>query len=249
MRELSLFSGAGGGLLGSKLLGWECVGYVEFNDYCQRVLAQRIKDGILDEAPIFGDIRHFIQSGAAREYRGFADVVTAGFPCQPFSVAGKSLGEDDERNMWPETITVIRQVRPRWLLLENVPGIIVHTYFGTILRDLSESGFDVRWTVLGYGDIGGVHIGRRLWMVAKANEVDGKTDGQVHARSNNEIHLWGRSSWPSIQDAEKAWMLSNSLIVPKDHGMAGWVDEFEAIGNGQVPIVAKTAWSILSGGI
>jgi len=92
VRELSLFSGAGGGLLGTKMLGWNCVGYVEFNEYCQKVLAQRIEDGFLDEAPIFTDVREFIQSGAADQYRGHIDVLTAGFPCQPFSVAGKRRG-------------------------------------------------------------------------------------------------------------------------------------------------------------
>ena len=80
MRELPLFTGAGGGLLGTKLLGWTNVGYVEWNDYCQRVIAQRIADGYLDSAPIFTDVREFAQSGAADQYRGIADVVTGGFP-------------------------------------------------------------------------------------------------------------------------------------------------------------------------
>ena len=80
LRELSLFSGVGGGLLGTKLLGWRHIGYVEFNDYCQRVLQQRIKDGLLDDAPIFGDIREFVEGGFAEAYRGHVDVVTGGFP-------------------------------------------------------------------------------------------------------------------------------------------------------------------------
>jgi site-specific DNA-cytosine methylase len=97
MNELSLFTGAGGGLLGTHLLGWKPCGYVEFNPYCQKVIAQRIKDGFLPIAPIFTDVREFIKSGAARQYRGIAQVVSAGFPCQPFSSAGKQLGADDPR--------------------------------------------------------------------------------------------------------------------------------------------------------
>jgi DNA (cytosine-5)-methyltransferase 1 len=79
--ELSLFSGAGGGLLGTKLLGWRCAGYVENDDYCQRVLAGRIEGGIFDRAPIFRDIRAFLGQGFAERYRGLVDVLTAGFPC------------------------------------------------------------------------------------------------------------------------------------------------------------------------
>lgn len=128
MKELSLFTGAGGGLLGTKLLGWTHIGYVEKNEYCQRIIRARIDDGIINKAPIFTDVREFIQSGAARQYRGIADVVTAGFPCQPFSVAGKQAGEEDPRNMWPETIAVIRAVQPKYAFLENVPGLLAHEY-------------------------------------------------------------------------------------------------------------------------
>ena len=85
MRELSLFSGAGGGLIASYVLGWRSIGYVEYNEYCQRVIRQRIQDGILPDAPIFGDINTFLSEGYASAYQGMVDIVTAGFPCQPFS--------------------------------------------------------------------------------------------------------------------------------------------------------------------
>lgn len=124
MRELSLFSGAAGGLLATKhLLGWETVGYVENNEYCQEVLKARIRDGLLDDAPGFGDIRQLIADGYAEAYQGLVDVITGGFPCQPFSCAGKRAGEDDARNMWPSTIAAIRIIRPRFVFLENVPGL------------------------------------------------------------------------------------------------------------------------------
>jgi len=92
MLELSLFSGAGGGLLGSKILGWKTVGMVEYDEYCQRVIMQRQADGLLDQCPVFGDVREFIRDGYAASYTGMVDVVSAGFPCQPFSVAGKRQG-------------------------------------------------------------------------------------------------------------------------------------------------------------
>jgi DNA (cytosine-5)-methyltransferase 1 len=168
MYELSLFSGGGGGLLGSKLLGWRTIGYVEWEEYCQKTIRQRISDGILDDAPIYGDIETFIGDGYAERYRGVADVVTGGFPCQPFSVAGKQEGSEDPRNKWPATLRVIEIVRPRRVFLENVPGLLVSGYFGTILREMAEIGYDAKWTVLGASDVGARHIRKRLWIVANS---------------------------------------------------------------------------------
>ena len=181
MNELSLFSGAGGGLLGTKLLGFRAVGYVENNTYCQQILAQRIEDGFLDEAPIFGDIDDFIESGASKKYKGYVDVVTAGFPCQPFSVAGKKKGQDDERNKWPQTIQCIRDVGCRYALLENVPGLLNSGYFPEILRSLAEAGFDARWTVLGADDCFAPHRRKRLWVLAYSNAGRIQSEEEVRA--------------------------------------------------------------------
>ena len=166
MNELSLFTGAGGGVLGTKLLGWETIGYVEYENYCQKILKQRIADGFLDAAPIFGDVRRFISEGYAKEYQGMVDVITAGFPCQPFSVAGKGLGVDDPRNMWPQTIEVIRTVRPRFALLENVPGLLTHEYTRQIFGELAESGYDCRWQIISAAEVGAPHKRDRLWIMA-----------------------------------------------------------------------------------
>jgi len=174
MRELSLFTGAGGGVWATRwLLGWDCVGYVELNAHCRRVIFQRIRDGMFDPAPIWGDVRSFVDDGWARALRGSVEVVTAGFPCQPFSVAGKRKAVDDERNMWPATADVLRQVRPRWALLENVPGLLAasHGYFGTVLGDLAEIGYDAEWTVLGAKDAGAPHKRDRLWILARLSDA------------------------------------------------------------------------------
>lgn len=172
MRELSLFSGAGGGLLGSLLLGWEPIGYVEFNDYCQRVIAQRITDGILPNAPMFGDVRSFLSDGYAAAYTGLVDVVSGGFPCQPFSVAGKRAGADDPRNMWPATVECVRIIRPRFCFFENVPGLLNSGYFGRIVADLAACGYGVRWRCLSAAELGAPHKRNRLWIVGYANGWD-----------------------------------------------------------------------------
>ena len=175
MRELSLFSGAGGGLLGTHLLGWRSIGYVEFDDYCQRVIRARIDDGYLPDAPIFGDIRAFNSDGYAASYQGLVDVITAGFPCQPFSTAGKRAGADDARNMWPATIECIRLVRPRYCLLENVAALTSSGYFGTILADLAESGYDARWRILSAAEVGAPHQRKRIWILCSNSEHHGSS--------------------------------------------------------------------------
>lgn len=193
--------------MGSHLLGWRPIGYVDIDDYCQRVIAQRIRDGLLPDAPIFGDIKAFIDSGCAELYRGVTDVITAGFPCQPFSVAGKQLGEDDPRNMWPATIECIRIIRPRYALLENVPGLLAPrwslrlaalfgtrvirallwicqfhpAYCGSVLGDLASAGYDARWTVLGADDVGAHHERKRLWIKATLH------DAELHGRVASEV--------------------------------------------------------------
>ena len=181
MNELSLFSGAGGGLLASRwLLGHRIVGYVEKEWYRAKSIHARIEDGLLDDAPIRGDIRYF----DGTTLRGAVDVISAGFPCTPFSVAGKNLGGDDERNEWPSTLRVIRQVRPRFVFLENSPNLLVHSYFGTILGDLAEAGFDAEWTVLSAADCGANHIRKRLWVLAYSEPVNAC---RVHKGSNEAL--------------------------------------------------------------
>jgi DNA (cytosine-5)-methyltransferase 1 len=187
MNELSLFSGSGGGLLATKhFLNWRTIGYVEFNNYCQQVLAQRVKDGALDEAPIFTDIRAFIDEGYADAYKGMVGVISAGFPCQPFSVAGKKKAKDDARNMWPQTLDVIRRVRPRYCLLENVPGLLSrkHRYFETILKDLAEGGYNAKWKVISAAEVGAPHKRDRLFIMAYSDSGYRGENKEVQAGGN-----------------------------------------------------------------
>jgi len=225
MNELSLFSGAGGGLLGTKLLGWRHVGYVEYERYCQQVIAQRIKDGFLDEAPIFGDIDHFIESGASKKYAGFVDVVTAGFPCQPFSVAGKRKGKDDSRNKWPQTIQCIRDIRPRYALLENVSGLLNSGYFPEILRSLAQARYDAKWIVLGADDVGAPHRRKRLWI--KATMADTKSE-QCNVSDNHTGVSMEREQVSESGDSSRSGrMAATSSIRLEEHGHSQAEDVIE----------------------
>lgn len=239
MRELSLFTGVGGGLLGTLLLGWEPVGYVEFNEYRQRILTQRIKDGIFPKAPIFGDIRTFISEGYAASYQGMVDVITAGFPCQPFSTAGKQLGYDDPRNMWPATIECIRIVRPKYALLENVPGLVTSGYFGTVLRDLAESGYSAKWGSFSAKSLGGA-IDRERLFIACTDEINGQTRlGNIPNRTQEILR-------ENAEQCNGLWLQTPSTNTRVGNGMAHYNDRVSAIGDGQVPAVVKLAWEILT---
>ena len=228
-------------MLGTHLLGWEPIGYVEWNKYCQQVIAARVRDGFLPVAPIFTDVREFVQSGAAREYRGFADVVTAGFPCQPFSVAGKQQGADDERNMWPATRDVIRDVQPESVLLENVRGLIPAGYLGTVIGDLADLGYVGKWGVISAGATGADHERERLWIVAHSERIGQQKQGRrINAfRSTPEAYRQTTGLVNAVRGSALPY-------VCREHdGLAFGVERLTALGNGQVPIVAATAWRVL----
>lgn len=234
LRELSLFSGAGGGLLGSLLLGWRTVCCVEWNEYCQSVLRQRMRDGWLDDAPIWDDVRTF----DGRPWRGRVDVLTAGFPCQPFSVAGKQGADKDERNMWPDTARIIREVRPPLALLENVTGLTSgrHGYFGRVLGDLAESGYDAVWDIVPAAAADAPHRRERVWVLAR--------DTHQHSKSEHALNA-EVARMRSLSEALRDWPDRPAGVGVAD-GVADRTHRLKALGNGQVPQQMALAWSLLS---
>lgn len=162
LRELALFAGAGGGILGGKLLGWRTVCAVERDAYAAQVLAQRQNDGILEPFPIWSDVCSF----DGKLWRGIVDVVSGGFPCQDISVAGKGVGITGARSgMWSEMARIIGEIRPRFAFVENSPALVARG-LGVVLADLAALGYDCRWGVLGAVDVGANHQRDRFWLVA-----------------------------------------------------------------------------------
>ena len=244
MNHLSLFSGCGGELLASHyLLNWRTVGYVEWIDYRQRIIANRISEGLLCEAPIFGNIDTFISEGFAASYSGLVDVITAGFPCQGWSAIGKQAGEDDERNKWPQTRDTIRIIRPRYVMLENSPNIMSKGYIFQIIEDLSALGYVGRATRLS-----GLHVGahskrERAWIKAELSD----SVGSRLERGDDIITEW-EAKTRSIPPLGKSLIrvdLPDPGAFRADYGHPDRVDRTEAIGDMQIPAVAATAWQIL----
>jgi len=164
LTHLSLFSGIGGIDLAAEAAGFRTVAFVEIDPYCQRVLA-RHWPGV----PMFSDVREVTADRLRAAGIKAVDLLSGGFPCQPFSVAGQRAGEADERYLWPEMARVIREIRPRWVLAENVPGlrsIDSGRVFGAILRDLARMGYRVGWCSYGAGEVGAAHIRERVFVVA-----------------------------------------------------------------------------------
>ena len=176
LNHLSLFSGYEGFGLGLRLAGLpiRTVGYLEIDDYCQRVLQVRMADGVLDHAPIIRDIT----ACDFRPMAGLVDIITAGFPCQPHSVAGLRAGAHDGRNLWPYTLRAISDVGPRFVVLENVPGILANGYGGTVVGQLAEIGYDCRWAIVSAAEVGAPHRRARWWCLAHRARVCPYADGE-----------------------------------------------------------------------
>ena len=284
MNELALFAGAGGGILGGKLLGWRTVCAVEWEAYPASVLCARQNDGILAPFPIWDDVQTF----DGNPWQGIIDVVSGGFPCQDISIAGNGDGLDGERSgMWREMARIIGEVRPRYAFVENSPMLVTRG-LERVLADLTAMGYDSKWGVVSASDIGANHQRRRIWIVANSrywrrrdkrsiergeisqgewstntnqisrpskqsapmansmfNRLQGirenrATQGQAglcRGKGSHQIqNLWGTADY---------WSVEPSIPRVAD-GVAARVDRLKAIGNGQVPLCAATAWRILS---
>ena len=306
LNELALFAGAGGGILGGHLLGWRTVCAVEWEPYPASVLCARQNDGLLPPFPIWDDVQTF----DGRPWRGIVDVVSGGFPCTDISAAGKGAGIDGEASgMWREMARVVGEVRPEYVFVENSP--MLTTRGGTrVIGDLTEMGYDCKWTVMGASDVGANHKRDRMWIVGKlANtqelfsngsddnariSVERKTQSEFgnncgskvmaytdsthgkrnkcaertqekHANINstselahpkNQRNVWGQWCMGFIEqehnnrrsqtNGRRQWWQTEPNVGRVVDGVAARVDRLKAIGNGQVPLCAATAWRLLN---
>jgi len=166
---LDLFAGIGGFSLAAHWMGWKTVAFVEWDKYCQKVLKKNFPN-----VPVYGDIKEFDGS----EHKGQVDIITGGFPCQPFSTAGKRKGRKDERYLWPEMLRIIRETKPTWVVGENVPGITSMDN-GKVLEqiylDLESEGYAVQPFIIPALAVGTWHRRNRIWIIAYLSiENDGR---------------------------------------------------------------------------
>ena len=240
LNELALFAGAGGGILGGKLLGWRTICGVEIEPYPTSVLIARQNEGFLHPFPIWDDVCTF----DGKPWQGVADVVSGGFPCQDISIGGKGAGIEGSRSgLWKEGARIIGEVRPGFAFVEN-SAMLTRRGLGTVLGDLAEMGYDAEWCVLGGSNLGAWHQRKRIWIL-----------GADHRQERVQRVLTEKVSWkprvPWCQNVRGIEDFRNrpDVYTPQfrraGDGMANYMDRIAAIGNGQIPTVAASAWHIL----
>lgn len=166
MRFGSLFAGIGGFDLGFERAGMECAWQVENDHFCRAVLKKHWPD-----VPLFGDIHNFPGDPPSVVWNDPVDLICGGFPCQPASVAGPQKGKDDERWLWPEMRRVCEVLKPRWVVAENVRGILsadAGRLMGTVVRDLADLGYSVEWDCIPAAFVGADHLRERIFIVGHA---------------------------------------------------------------------------------
>jgi len=159
MKHGSLFSGIGGFDLASEWMGWENVFQVEWDKYCQKVLEKNFPN-----VKRYEDIKEF----DGTKYRGLIDIISGGFPCQPFSSAGQRKGKEDDRYLWPEMLRVIREIKPSFIVGENVAGLVSMDNGKTldgILYDLASEGYTTEQYIIPALAIAANHRRDRLWII------------------------------------------------------------------------------------
>ncbi len=240
----SLFSGIGGFDLAAEWTGWDNVFNVENNKWCQQVLSKNFPN-----TKQYGDIREF----DGTKYKGTVDIISGGFPCQPFSVAGKRRGATDDRALWPEMLRVIGEIEPAFVIGENVTGII-SLALDQMLTDLENKDYTTETFIIPACAVNAWHRRDRVWIFAysdrfRSGEGSKKQqtkiiNGDVETRKiiANTHNNGCEEQWESITDGAKlfapkcnSWWETEPAVGRVAHGVPNRVDRIRGLGNAVVP--------------
>jgi len=226
----SLFSGIGGLDLGLERAGMRVIWQSEIDPYASRVLKKH-----WPEVPNHGDIKKINWADVEP-----TDVICGGYPCQPFSLAGKRNGQDDPRHLWPWVKESLRVLRPRYAILENVRG---HLSLGgtTVIRELADIGYNAEWRLISAASVGAVHRRERLIIVAYPNggELDSKYVNGTNTTPFREIPpIFPISGRSSNKGPFSNW-ISEPELGRVANGIPARVDRLRGLGNAVVPQLAE----------
>ena len=234
LTHLSLFSGIGGIDLAAEWAGFETVGQCEFADYPTKVLEKHWPD-----VPRWRDVRDVTAESIQRD--GITDItlLSGGFPCQPHSIAGKRQASGDERDLWGEFSRIICETKPRWVLGENVLGLLSSEngrFFGRVLRDLAQLGYRVGWASFPANTVGAVFSRGRVFIIACADSdrLQGNIQGSCET---DETHTIKRPPSENMRNVIGLWNgeARHSDRIRKSDGIPNFMDRLKCLGNAVVP--------------
>ena len=233
MRHLDLFSGIGGFALAASWV-WgedhEIVSFCEIEPFPQKVLKKHWPD-----VPIHDDIKTM-----KGDRYGRINLLTGGFPCQPYSVAGKQRGSEDDRALWPEMFRIIKEAKPDWIIGENVAGF-VGMGLDDSLSDLESEGYETTAFIIPACGVGAQHTRQRVWIVANSNNVRlqkvFKQSRDIYKESKKEIFNIGHIRGPGLQVGKRILRESDPGILRVADGIPDRVDRIKGLGNAIVPHV------------
>jgi len=241
LTAISFCAGYGGIERGLELAGVRIrvVAYVEIEAFAIANLVAKMESGELAPAPIYTDLKTF----PASYFRGKVDIFTGGYPCQPFSLSGKGLAQDDPRHLWPYLLEHIRAIRPVRCLWENVYGH-VHRGLEEVLSDMEAEGYRTEFGIFSAAEVGSVHERKRVFILADSNGTHSERRGlpsgiQSEQPINNGCDVTAGGIASQFWEDEPG-------ISRMDDGSPDWLDRVRMLGNGVVPQTACRAWQVLT---
>lgn len=253
MKVLDLFSGIGGFSLGLERAGMETVAFCEIEPFCQKVLKKHWA-----HIPIYNDVTKLTKEVLENDGINAIDLICGGYPCQPFSTAGKQKGQEDKRHLYPEMSRLIREIKPRWVIAENVEG---HIRLGldAVLDDLEAAGYTVWAFIIPAQAVGAPHQRNRVWIIATDSTTIGlrnkKNEQVLESKGRDKLHTiqsrdlgetefgfpefeWCRNL-KDIRDLRDRKDVPEPLICRNDDGFSQRVDRLKALGNSVVPQIPE----------
>ena len=222
--HLDLFSGIGGFALAAGWAGFKTIGFCEIDPYCQGVLKKH-----WPQIPIHSDIKE-LRGGAY----GNCTLLTGGFPCQPFSHAGKRRGKDDDRHLWPEMLRIIEEAKPTWIIGENVAGII-NMELDQVCLDLEAKGYEVQPIVIPACAINAPHRRDRVWIIcnSKFKRLEGHNRQSGSWKSSKQINSETPEKGETINAFDGCFsykITSKNVANAMRHGVEGLREQMGDIG-------------------
>lgn len=255
MDHLALFNGIGGFQLAAHWAGWDNIAHVEIDAWCNSKVAM-----LFPGSKCFTDIKKFNGKG----YTGEIDIISGGDPCQPHSVAGLGEGTKDNRYLWPEMWRVIREVRPTWIVNENVSGTLTNGVLDIKIDDLESEGYACQAYCIPAESVGALHIRERVWLVAYCpnNIIKNRVIKSLYSKEEekriqkrNEIQrpcvpvdLWSDSSNATIERRKKVNASTESIIRKETQGLSKFFGFGpDAIGNIPRHVIESSIIRMLNG--